>query len=1057
MKIENYDFKKVEKSILTFWKNNKIYEKQKALGKGGKTFTFLQGPPYTSGRLHTGHIWNSSLKDMALRYKRRNKFDVWDRAGYDMHGLPTEHQVQKLHNLKTKEDIKKFGVMRFANECIDYSKNMAKIMDDDLLNLGIWMDYSDPYYPINNDFIEGEWWLVKKVYEKGRLYKGKRALGWCASCGTALAKHEQEYKTITDNSIYVKFKVKTKQDQTKNDNNEYLIIWTTTPWTITFNLAVMVNPDILYSKIKVNNEVWIVASDLANQVAKLSTGEDAKVLEEFKGEKLEGLEYDHPWENEIDFKSLKEDSPKIHTIILSKEYVDISAGTGLVHCAPGCGPEDYEVGHKNNILAFNTIDEYGVYPESMGKFKGWIAKKDDKKFISDLEERGALIKSVSVSHEYPHCERCKNPLVFRSTDQWFFKIEDLVPQMKEDNKNVHWVPESGKEAYDFWLENLRDNSITKQRFWGTPAPIWECDKCMGVKVIGGRDDIEKLGGNMPQNLHKPWIDEVKFECECGGTYNRIDDILDVWIDSATVGWNCFYYPKREDLFKKYFPIDLIVEAKEQVRLWFYMLHLGSTLTMDIPCYKNVHMHGMLFGVDGVKMSKSLGNIISPYEISGKYGIDTMRSYFCSINAGTTINFSWQEIENRYKNFFVSWNLHKYLIELAQLHNVNPRTLGTLEEENLDFEERYIFSKLNSTMREVENLMDNYHMDKVVNKVEDLFLTLSRTYVQLVREKANSGVSESSVVIYTLYKCFREILSMYSLCCPFISEAIYQNMKEAFGLRTESLQLLEWNKFDESKIDIKLERNMEVVSEVIQSILSCREKIQISRRWPLKEVVVETVDESVQRAVEMLEEVIKKQTNVKSIRVVNKLESIELDVQPNFRGMKKDFGDEVSLLIPEIERRKGEIKEIYSHIEKTDSFLLELDNNSFKLEKKHFTTSRNVPYPYKDSEFKFGVVYANQERTPELELEGFVREIMRRIQDLRKKSNLDKTDKINLSLRVPEELVSGFKKFDNEIIDKIGVSKLSINESTDEEFDNLTHKDSMEVKNNKFEFGFNVCG
>lgn len=1054
MKIDNYDPKNVEKTILTFWKNNKIYEKQRALGKGGKTFTFLQGPPYTSGRLHLGHIWNSSLKDMALRYKRKNKFDVWDRAGYDMHGLPTEHQVQKLHNLKTKDDIRKFGVMKFAQECMDYSKKMAKIMDEDLLNFGVWMDYSDPYYPVNNEFIEGEWWLVKKAYEKGRLYKGKRALGWCASCGTALAKHEQEYQNITDNSIYVKFRVKDKQNNNENQN-EFLIVWTTTPWTIAFNLAVMVNPELLYSKIKVNDDTWIVASDLADQVSHIATGEDAKIVEEFKGEKLEGLEYEHPWEYEIDFKSLKVDHPKVHTVVLSKDYVETSSGTGLVHCAPGCGPEDYEVGYRNNIPPFNEIDEYGVYPQSMGKFSGWIAKKDDKKFIQSLDDQGVLIKSTSVTHEYPHCERCKNPLVFRSTDQWFFKTEDLVPKMREDNQKVHWVPESGKDAYDLWLENLRDNSITKQRFWGTPAPIWECDRCNSVKIIGSRDEIGELGGKIPQNLHKPWIDDVTFECSCGGTFVRIQDILDVWIDSATVGWNCFYYPKREDLFKKYFPVDLIVEASEQVKLWFYMLHLGSTLSMDRPCYKNVHMHGMLFGVDGVKMSKSLGNIISPYEVSDKYGADTMRSYICSISAGSTISFSWGEIETKYKNLVVLWNLHKYLIELAQVHKINPRTLGTLEEDLLDMEERFIFSKLNSTLAQVTQFMDNYEMDKVASVVEDLFLTLSRTYVQLVRDKANSGGEDSSVVVYTLYKCMLDVLNMYSIVCPFVCEAIYQNLKDEFDLKAESVQLIEWSKPNNSKIDAKLEKSMSIVSEVIQSILAGREKVQISRRWPLKEVIVETSDDSVQKAVEMLEDVIKKQTNVKVVKVQDKLHATDVTVKPNFRGLKKDFGDEVAMLISELEKRKEELRDIYGHIEKTGSFLLELDNSTFKLEKKHFLTERSVPYPYKDSEFSYGVVYVNQERTEELELEGFVREVMRRIQELRKSAGLSKGDKINLSLKVPSELYSGFRKFELEIIEKTGTNELAL--VSDENLVNLAHKDSLDIKQNKFEFGFNVCG
>jgi isoleucyl-tRNA synthetase len=1066
-KIGSYDFERVEKTVLSFWQNSKIYEKSKDRGKNGPKFYFLQGPPYTSGRLHLGHAWNNSLKDFALRYKRMKGFNVWDRAGYDMHGLPVSLQVQKIHNIKLKEEIEGFGVEKFVQECIRYSTEGAKVMDKDLQRFGIWLDYSDPYYPIHNDFIEGEWWLIKRAEEEGRLYKGKRTMGWCASCGTALAKHEQQYKNITDNSIYVKFPVKGKQD---GPQKEFIIIWTTTPWTLTFNLAVMVNPDKLYAKIRGgtnNDEVWIVASDLANEISRIASGKSkeewgektATVIEEFRGEKLAGLGYEHPWSSEVDFASIKADAPKTHTVLLSKEYVDTSSGTGIVHCAPGCGPEDYEVGYRNGLPAFNEVDEHGRFSTDLGKFAGWKAKVDDKKFVEDLKEHGYLVSSVPVTHEYAHCDRCKNPLIFRATEQWFFKVEDLVPKIREHIKDVHWVPGSAGKSFDLWFENLRDNSITRQLYWGTPVPIWECSECSKYEVIGSIEEMEEKGMKVPENLHRPWIDEATFVCGCGGTYKRVPDVLDVWIDAGSVSWNCLYYPQRKDLMEKFWPVDFILEASEQINLWFYKLMANSMITKGEPCFKNVYLTGMLNGVDGVKMSKSLGNIISPYELVDKYGTDTMRTYLCSIPAGRNINFSWNEIETRYRNLSVLWNLHKYLIDVADFYGINPRTLGTLEEERLEEEEKFILSRTYSVLKTVTEHLEKYELDNVPKMIEDLYLSISRVYVQLVRDKASHSGSGSSVVIYVLYQVLMETLKMYSLVCPFITEMIYQNFKEAFELKTESVHLLAWTDLGDAEgkakyIAPKLEREMEVAGEVIQSILAAREKVQISRRWPIKEVIIETSDELVRRAVEALEEIILKQTNVKLIKIKSSFASVELEIRPNFTAIKESFENNSGTLISLINQKQPELNKIYAEIESKGSFVLQSDEDSFKLEAKHFMVQRKVPYPFKESSFGAGMVYLNQERTPELDLEGYVRELTRRVQALRKEADLSKSDRINLSLAVPEPLVSGFQKWEAEIVDKTGTSKLIL--VSNEDLGNLKFKGTLDVKKNKFEFGFNVC-
>ncbi len=918
-----YDPSKLEPEVLKFWENNNIYESLKKKNSKGKKFYFLQGPPYTSGRLHLGHAWNNSLKDLVMRYKRMKGFDVWDRAGYDMHGLPTEVKVQNLFKLSTKEDILRFGLDRFIKECGKFSSDNAELINNDLKRLGIWMDFEHAYKPIENSYISGEWMLIKEAYKKNRLYEGYRSLSWCAHHQTALAKHEQEYKEITEDSVFVKFKLKSKKD-------EYLIIWTTTPWTIAFNLAVMVNPEIDYIRAKVGGETWIVAKDLAVSVITGVAGKKFTVLDEFKGKKLSGLEYIHPWIDEIqEFKELKKNHAKVHTIILSKEYVSLSAGSGLVHCAPGCGPEDYEVGHKNNLPPYNTTSELGIFSGNMGKLSGLIAKKDDKKFIESLKDSGNIVAVVKVTHEYPHCERCNNPIIFRTTRQWFFKVEDLKKKMLAANKKISWVPVSGKNAFDSWLENLRDNSITKQRFWGTPVPIWKCASCKEFTVIGSESELRKLADKVPDNLHKPWIDEVKIKCSCGNMQSRIPDVLDVWIDAGTASWNCLYYPERKDYFEKFFPADFILEAREQVRGWFNLLMVASMLAFEKAPFKSVYMHGMLTDVSGVKMSKSLGNVISPYEIIDKYGADTVRYFTFTVAAGEDMNFSWEEIALRYRNLVVFWNIHNYLLDLCNTSGLKPTKLN-----HLDIEEKYIISKLNSTIKHVTENLDSYNIDKITNQIEDLLLELSRTYIQLIRDKATSTNKQKQTVINCVHHVLLESIKMLSVVCPFITEGIYQNLRKEFNLKELSIHHHKWPKADSKKISKDLETRFSMAKSTIQTILAEREKAKINVRWPLQKAMVQL--EKPEELKELVS-IIQKQANLKELIL-----------------------------------KKGQ-------------FSVELDT---KL-------------------------------TPELEKEGYTRELTRRIQSLRKKSGLTKVDKINIV--VVSKLDLG--KWINELKDKVGAKTL----------------------------------
>lgn len=885
-----YDFKKIEEEVLLFWKDKKIYEKSKEKNKHGKSFYFLQGPPYTNGRIHIGHAWNNSLKDLVLRYKRLRGFNVWDRAGWDMHGLPTENAVQKNLGIKDKKGIEDYGVEKFVKECSKFSSENAKIMAQDLLRLGVWMDFDNAYMPIKPEFIEGEWWLIKKAWEQGRLYKGKKIMQWCGSCETSLAKHELEYENIKENSIFLKFKV-------KNKKGEYLIIWTTTPWTIPFNLAVMVNPNVDYVKTEVETEkgkeTWIVAKVLANVFISGLLGLKFKIIDEFKGEELKGLEYVHPFYDKLKkvYDDLKKKWKNVHTVILSEKYVDTSAGSGLVHCAPGCGPEDYEVGKEYGLDAFNTIDEKGYFVD-MDEFTGLRAKENDKKFVEELKKEGSLIAETPVEHEYAHCWRCHNPVVFRATEQWFLKIEDLISELIKFNKDVKWQPKFASKNYDLWIENLKDNGITRQRYWGCPVPIWQC-VCGNIKVIGSIEELKEKAGKIPNDLHKPWIDEVAWTCEkCGEEMTRILDVVDVWVDSGTTSWNCLYYPKTEKNLELW-PADFILEATEQIKLWFSMLQMCSAVTFGKSCYKNVYCHGMILDYQGTKMSKSLGNVISPYEVVDKYGADVLRYYMCGTPAGQNINFNWEDIKIKQRNLNVLDNLSRFLIDLSK----------NKEEKRGDIEEKYILSRKNSTIKRVTELMEEYKVDEIIKEIENLFLDLSRVYIQFVRDKSNSD--DAGKVLHVIKEVYLDTVKIFSIVCPFITEKIWQDLKLHGIVEEESIHLTEWPKA--GKPDEKLETLFSVILQIIEKGMAERDKLQIGLKWPLKKAVI--VSNLKLEPKKEVKEIIARQLNVKKVEIkVGKGFSVELDKKMTKELESEGFAREISRAVQAERKKKGLIKE-----------------------------------------------------------------------------------------------------------------------------------------------------
>ena len=1007
-----YDFKTIEPALLDFWKDKEIYQKSVKKNSAGKLFYYLDGPPYTTGRIHIGHSWGKALRDSIMRFKRMNGFAVWDQPGFDMHGLPIEVAVEKELGIKDKKEIiNKLGLAKFIEACQKYALDNLWPMIADFKRLGVWMNWENPYMTIKNTYIEGAWWALAQAHEKKLLYQGKKSMTWCPRCATALAKHELEYENRKDDSIFVKLQVEGKP-------NEYLIIWTTTPWTIPFNLAVMAHPDFDYVKAQVDGETWILAEALAPGVIGAVAGKQYKVLDKFKGEKLVGTKYTHPLKDEIKFP----DAKNVHSVVLSEKYVTTDAGSGLVHCAPGCGPEDFEVGKENSLPAFNETDEHGCFSEKMGKLAGMVAKQDDDKFIQLLEDKGALIDRVKVEHEYAHCWRCKTPVIFRATDQWFIAVEKLKDEMVEQNKKVYWVPDwAGNRWFDSWLKSLQDWCISRQRFWGIPLPIWTC-ACGKYKVISSYAELKKLSGKELENLHRPWIDQIKLTCECGKEMQRIPDVMDVWLDSGVAPWATLEYPSNPELFKKMGFPELILEGKDQIRCWFNSLTCISMVSFGKIPFKAVYMHGFINDTQGRKMSKSLKNIISPYEIIDVYGADTMRYYqIGGAQPGLDLSFNHEDAKIKHRNLIVLWNLQKFVIELARELKTSPNKMDDLVMKSLGgIEERFMLSKLNSTIKNSTNLFNEYRLNEIPSVIEDLFLTLSRSYIQMVRDKASVGdEDERKVVLYTIYKCLIECLKIFAPIAPFITDQIWQNLKTEFKLEEESIHLCDWPRANEKDINTKLEKQMIIADSVVQAVLAAREKIKVTLRWPIKCAQIISQDDDVLQTLEELEEVIKYQTNCKDVHGHKEFAEVQMKVKANAGALGKSFGAKSPKIMAKLAEMSA--KNILSQLAKDGKFPVIIDKETINLSKDHIIVEREVPKKYIEMEFKNGFVYLDTERNDELDAEGYSRELMRRIQQMRKDAGMQKADKAAVYIQTDANTVKMFEKWKERMEEKCGAS------------------------------------
>ncbi|MBD3262852.1 isoleucine--tRNA ligase [Candidatus Woesearchaeota archaeon] len=1025
--IMKYDPLKIEPEILKLWSKKKIFKKVKKKASKGKYVYFLDGPPYTSGKVHVGTAWNRALKDCYRRYLWMRGLNVNDTPGFDMHGLPIEVKVEKKLGI-SKKGVEEFGVKKFIKTCKKFATGNMSVMIKDFQRLGEWMDWENPYTTIKNEYMEGAWWALKKAHEKNLLYKGKKVMTWCPRCATTLAKHELEYETLADESIFIKFKV-------ANKKNEYLLVWTTTPWTIPFNLAVMVHPDYDYLKIKVGDEVWVVAKALANALMGV-IGKKYKIKEEIKGKDLKGVEYEHPLINNIPvLKKIKDEHKWAHKVILSEEFVDTTAGTGLVHTAPGCGPEDQQVGEKYDLPAFNEIDEHGVFSKKMGKYAGWVARKDDLKFIKELKDKGLIIRTSEVDHEYAHCWRCKSPVVFRATEQWFIGVGKLKDKLLKINKKIEWVPDwAGNKWFASWLKNLQDWCISRQRYWGIPIPIWICE-CGKTYVIGDSKELKKLAGKIPKDLHKPWIDKVKIKCECGKKAERIPDVFDVWLDSAAATWASLPKKQRDKAIA-----DFILEGKDQIRGWFNSLLTLSWAARKKPAYKSVYMHGFILDSQGRKMSKSIGNVIKPEEVIDKWGSDTFRYYTIGgSDPGLDLNYNFKDVKVKNKFLNILWNIHIYLINYTKFFGKN---LTKIKANVKNVEDKYIVSKTNSIIRKATEHFDKKEISTVPNLIEDLYLELSRWYIKTMREDIN--ITKLKI----LFDCYLNVLKLSAPIIPFISEQIWQNFKKEFKLKEESIHLCDWPKANKRKINKALEEQIGFIKNITTSILAVREKLNRPVRWPIKSATIVTTDDKISKAVKKHEDLIKALTNVWNIKIEKKLGKINYDIKADYAKLGPKYGEKTPEIIMRVAEQSPE--SIMKKLKKEKKFVVSIGKKKFDITKDDLIIQEKLPDGVIGvTEKDFGV-YLEKDETSDMLASGFAREITRKIQALRKKAGLEKPDKISLVISVDEGLEKQLQEFTKDIKSKVGAKKLEFVKVS-----GLKHSKKFKIRNKEISIGFKV--
>ena len=979
------NFVEREKETLKFWKDNQIFEKSVQLRQGAPAYTFFDGPPTANGKPHIGHVLTRAMKDIIPRYKTMRGYDVLRKAGWDTHGLPVELEVEKELGLDGKEQIEQYGVIPFIQKCKESVwkyKGEWEVMSD---RMGFWADMDNPYITYDNDYIESEWWALKAIYEKGLLYKGHKIVPYCPRCGTALSSHEvaQGYKEVKETSATVRFRV-------PDEENTYFLAWTTTPWTLPSNVSLCVNPDVTYAYVRVDGkETLIMAKDLIETVLE---GHDTEIIKEVVGRELEYKHYEPLFEC-----TRKAAGGKDAFYVMVDDYVTTTDGTGIVHNAPAFGEDDYRVCKKYGLPFVQMVDSKG---EMCGgtPWDGVFVKKADPMVLKDLDERGLLFAAPRFEHSYPFCWRCDTPLIYYARSSWFIAMTKVKDRLIDYNRRINWIPETIKEGrMGNFLENVIDWGISRERYWGTPLPVWVCDKCGKIHVVGSRKELSELTGcDENVELHKPYVDPLTWKCECGGTMRREPVVIDCWFDSGSMPFAQWHYPfENKDKFERRYPANFISEAIDQTRGWFYTLSAIAACLFDSPAFLNCIVLGHVQDKEGRKMSKHIGNVVDPWVLLDNQGADAVRWYFYTSSMPWLPNrFSAEAVsESQRKYMGTFWNTYAFYILYADIDNFDP-TRHKLVRENLTPMDRWILSRLNTLIGHVEAYLDDLKMTEAGREMQDFMDDLSNWYVRRCRERywGKDMTADKEAAYMTLYTVLKTMALISAPFTPFMSETMYQNMVRTVDKSApESIHLCDWPKKDESFIDPELEANMAAVLDIVVLGRSARNAANIKNRQPVASMYVQG-----KALPDMYVSIIADELNVKEVRFVDDASSfISYRVKPQLKTLGPRYGK----LLPKINQslaREGVGNAVVAAHNRGESYKFDIDGTEISLaaEDVLVSTEENAGF-VTVTEHDLSVVL-DTNLTPELIEEGFVREIVSKVQTMRKEAGFEVTDHIVLS-------------------------------------------------------------
>ena len=1014
------DFTSREEKVLKFWKENEIFEKSIEEKKDLPTYTFYDGPPTANGKPHIGHVLTRVIKDMIPRYQTMKGHKIIRKAGWDTHGLPVELEIEKELGIDGKEQIEAYGLDPFIRKCKESVWKYKGMWEEFSNKVGFWADMDNPYVTYHNTFIESEWWALKKIWDDGLLYKGFKIVPYCPRCGTPLSSHEvaQGYKTVKERSAVVRFKV--------IGEDAYFLAWTTTPWTLPSNVALCVNPDENYCKVKAaDGYTYYMAEALLDKVLggmaeklvkeeKIAEGTPAyEILETYKGKELEGKEYEPLFECTKEYVAKL---PQKGHYITCDSYVTMSDGTGIVHIAPAFGEDDANVGRKYDLPFVQFVDGKGDMTKET-PYAGLFVKDADKPVLVDLEKAGLLFDAPKFEHEYPHCWRCDTPLIYYARDTWFIKMSAVKDRLVKNNNTVNWIPEGiGKGRFGAWLENVQDWGLSRNRYWGTPLNVWECS-CGKRHAIGSIEELKSMSKNCPDDieLHRPYIDAVTIKCpDCGGEMKRVPEVIDCWFDSGAMPFAQWHYPfENQDIFEDNFPADFISEAVDQTRGWFYSLMAISTLLFDKAPYKNVIVLGHVQDKDGQKMSKSKGNAVDPMDALNKYGADAIRWYFYSNSAPWLPNRFHEDavVEGQRKFMGTLWNTYAFYVLYANIDEFDP-TKYTLEYDKLSVMDKWLLSKLNSMVKSVDDNLGNYRIPEATKALAEFVDDMSNWYVRRCRERywAKDMPQDKINAYMTLYTALVTLCKTAAPMIPFLTEDIYQNLVRTVDKNApESIHLCDFPEVNESMIDPELEASMDEVLKVVVFGRAARNTANIKSRQPIANMYIKAAKTLDDYFVDILRD----ELNVKNVEFKEDLSAFTAySFKPQLRTVGPKYGKHLNAIKEYLANVDG--NKAMSELKADGVIKFTADDTEIALTEEDLLIDVAKMEGYVTEGDNYVTVVIDTTLTPELIEEGYVREVISKIQTMRKDSDFQVTDRIKVYVTGNAKIADVMEKNADEI-------------------------------------------